>query len=430
MRLPAIIIVLALFLPLPALANDNGELVKVVVLSRHGVRSPTQGERVLSMWSQKPWPAWPVAKGDLTPRGAKLVTAMWSNLRGMLEGFRLLPDRSCPQAGTIYVRADTDERTKATAKAILDGLAPDCKLKFNIAKSEVDPLFHPVRAGLYRYNPILAATEVLDTTNGGLENLQDQLSGAISLVGSISGPPSAALCSRFALMPQCELEDLPNAISVSPDGSGIRIVGSLGIASSLAEIFLLEYGEWPDAEAGWGAVNASVLAQIMPVHSRIFDVVNRTPVVAWANGGALLEEMTAALFGEHGDQEANAAKLVVFVGHDTNIANVSGLLNFYWQVSGYPPNAIPPASALFLELWRKDGQDTIVARFFSQPPAALHAPFSGDDAAAHAPKSATIFSGSANPAMMRAEIFKALARKACENAPAVKGRQDLLELAE
>lgn len=429
MRLAIILLALLAFWPQPIFADDDGKLLKVVVLTRHGLRAPTQDGRILAMWSQKKWPEWPVGRGELTPRGARLVTDMWSSLAKLFTASGTLPPAGCPGKDDVYVRADTDERTRMTARALLDGLAPECRLAYRVAETDIDPLFHPVRAGLYHYDAILAASQVLASTNGGLERLQDEFSGTLALLGNISGPPSANLCARFALMPDCALSDLPNAVSISPDGGSIRLVGSLGIASSMAEIFLLEYGQWPDQAAGWGEVNASILSQLMPVHTKIFDVVNRTPLVAWANGGALLAEMTAALMGEHDDQALNLAKLVVFVGHDTNIANISGLLGLYWQPSGYPPNGAPPAGAMFLELWQKDGEQKVIARFYSQTPQALHTPFTDNQADAYAPKRAAVFfGGDQSLATMRAQAFRALVRKVTENAPKTRERQQLVEI--
>lgn len=425
--------ILCAFICLPGQAlgfAPEGKLLKVVVLSRHGVRAPTQDEKVLKMWSRKTWPVWPVERGYLTPRGARLVKAMWTDMRQIFAKKKLLPETSCPAADSIFVRADVDERTRATAQAILEGLADNCSFGYAVSKDKIDPLFHPVKAGLYRFNPVEAATNVLSMTDGGMEKLQEDLSGAVSLIGRINGDPSEKLCSRFTLTANCQLTDLPNAVSVSADGASIRLVGGLSIASSLAEIFLLEYGNWPVEAAGWGQVNASVLGQILPAHSRIFDIVNRAPVVAWARGSSLLREMTAALFGEHYDKRCNEAKLVVFVGHDTNIANIGSLLGINWRVSGYPFNGIPPGGALCLELWENAGEPLVYARFYAQPPAALHAPFINEmtksdgektefeDARTHAPVAAVVGAPPVvGQARFEADKFKNLVARSTEGAP-------------
>lgn len=413
-------------------AEAGDQLLKIVVLSRHGVRSPTQSDKMLSLWSEKPWPAWPVGRGELTPRGARLITAMWENLREKLTAQGLLPEKGCPNQAAVYVRADTDERTRATAKAILAGLAPECNLGFAVASQKIDPLFHPVRAGLYRYEAIPAATNVLKMTRGGLNNLQEEVAGPLALIGRISGPPSPTLCSRFALMPKCHLEDLPTAISISADGANIRIIGALGVASSLAEIFLQEYGEWPGVPSGWGGVDARVLSQILPVHSRVFDVVNRAPLVSWANGSSLLVEMTAALMGRHHDPRVNEAGLVLFVGHDTNVANVSALMSFYWQASGYPPNGIPPGGALFLELWQRNGKKEVVARFYSQSPTALHEPFSADGSYSmkpYAPRAVAVTDSGGKQIIMDARAFEARVKQTTEGAPIAPAQSPAFEYA-
>lgn len=364
------------FIPQGLLGADGDRLLKIVALSRHGVRSPTQDALILSYWSQKNWPDWPVAKGELTPRGAQLVTAMWSQLVPRLTRLGILSKDMCANPSDIYVRADVDERTKATARAILTGLAPNCRLGFSVlANATVDPLFHPMKAGLYRFNPVSAATDVLSMTNGGLDALEDHFSSQVALVGNILGTPAPMLCSRFAMVPDCQLSDLPNAISLSPDGTDIKLVGALSIASSAAEIFLLEYAQWPGEAAGWGNVNEKTLQQILPVHARIFDVINRAPVVAWAKGSSLLTEMSAALLGHHYDDACNKAKLVVFVGHDTNIANIGALLKLNWQARDYPANGIPPAGVLFLELWERGGKKEVTARFYAQTLQTLHSRF-------------------------------------------------------
>lgn len=56
-------------------------------------------------------------------------------------------------------------------------------------------------------------------------------------------------------------------------------------------------------------------------------------------------------YGRYADPAVNKAKVVVFVGHDTNIANIGGMLGLHWQLPGYAPDEIPPASALVLTLW-------------------------------------------------------------------------------
>lgn len=378
MRICLLILLIFLSTSPPTLSfaqeTNNDKLLKVVALSRHGVRAPTQSHEVLAAWSQKPWPVWPVEKGDLTERGAHLVTAMWKNLRTSLINKGLLPDLACPPPDAIYIRADTDERTRATAYAMLEALGPNCNLGYAVMDEKVDPLFHPVKAGLYQFHATKTATDILAMTHGGLDALQDRFNDQLELLESITGPPAPEVCARFSFTTSCQLTDLPNAISVSSDGKDVHLLGSLSIASDIAEIFLLEYGQWPGEIPGWGMVSNQVLDELLPLHSEVFDVINRAPLVAWARGGFLLQEISKSLQNKHSDPKVNEAKLLVYVGHDTNIANIGALLGLNWKAGKYPENGIPPAGVLFFELWERKGKKEVDVRFYTLPMESLHSP--------------------------------------------------------
>ena len=44
--------------------------------------------------------------------------------------------------------------------------------------------------------------------------------------------------------------------------------------------------------------------------------------------------------------------LAVLAGHDTNLSNLSGMLDLSWRVPGQAPDDTPPESALVFSLWR------------------------------------------------------------------------------
>lgn len=365
--------------PLPGLAADqpggSPRLLKIVALARHGVRSPTQRAETLALWSARTWPQWPVPRGFLTPRGASLVTAMWEDMRGRMLNLGLLPDAACPPPGAIFVRADVDQRTRATAKALLEGLCPDGALSYAVSTQSPDPLFHPVQAGLRRFDPATVAGSIIDTAGGELDQLHEDNIAQLARLQQLSAPMSSELCSRYNLPASCGLADLPNSVSVAANGKNVRLSGALAVASDMTEIFLLEYAQWPGSPAAWGQVDKRALHEILPLRTSVFNAVNRAPEVARAKGASLLAEMAAALEGTHRDQRCNAASLVVFVGHDTNIANVGALLGVHWQMNDYPMDAIPPGAILCLELWEQGGSREVRVRFFAQTLDSLHAPF-------------------------------------------------------
>lgn len=355
-------------------APSEGTLLKTVVLSRHGVRSPTQSPETLGEWSRKDWPAWPVPAGELTPRGAALVTELWKQQAVFLREAGLLPTGTCPEAGTIAVRADREQRTEATAAAVLEGLAPGCGVQPLVNRSEpLDPLFHPVEAGYCALDPAIISREILGKDGQALVRLEQELSGPLADLAVILGPASPEFCRRHALPEGCTVADEPSRLTFAKDNRTVHLEGALGTASSAAEILLLEYGQW-DRPAGWGVVDKARLERLLPVHSRVFDAVNRTPAVAAARGSELLLDMANALTGRYADPAVNRAKIVVFVGHDTNIATVGGLLGLHWQLPGYAPDEIPPASALVLSLWLDNGEYRLRVQMLGQSPETLHDP--------------------------------------------------------
>ena len=140
-----------LCVPSPSPAADappaDARLVKVVALSRHGVRPPTQSAETLASWSSRQWPDWGIPPGHLSERGAALIRAEWEGMRNALAFNGLLPASGCPEEGSIFIYADNEERTLATARAMLEGLAPGCGMEVSSAPEGRDPVFHPVKSG-------------------------------------------------------------------------------------------------------------------------------------------------------------------------------------------------------------------------------------------------------------------------------------------
>lgn len=349
--------------------HDSGQLLKVVILSRHGVRAPAQSPEELAGWSRKNWPRWPVAPGELTPRGAALVTELWRRQGLFLRDCGLLPARMCPPSGTIVVRADNEQRTEATAAALLEGLAPGCGLKAAVDTAvRHDPLFHPVEAGYCALDPVAVSREISPES---VSHLERTLADPVAELEAILGPASDAYCRGHGLPDGCTTADVPTTLQA--DATSVHLKGRLGTASSATEVMLLEYGQW-SRPAGWNTVDRARLERLLPIHSRVFDAVNRAPSVAAARGSGLLLDMANALTGKYADSAVNRAKVVVFVGHDTNIAAVAGLLGLHWHLPGYAADEIPPAGALMLSLWLQDGQYRIRVHMTGQSLETLHDP--------------------------------------------------------
>ncbi len=61
---------------------------------------------------------------------------------------------------------------------------------------------------------------------------------------------------------------------------------------------------------------------------------------------AVTGKQVPGALGELGD------RAVILVGHDTNLANIAGMLNLNWLIDGRRDDT-PPGGALVFELWEQ-----------------------------------------------------------------------------
>ena len=63
------------------------------------------------------------------------------------------------------------------------------------------------------------------------------------------------------------------------------------------------------------------------------------------------------------------AKFIALVGHDTNIANIAGILDLTWTQAGYQRNQTPPAGALVFEVrMGADKKQRVYTSYLAQSP--------------------------------------------------------------
>jgi len=128
--------------------SPREELKYAVVVSRHGVRSPTWTPERLNQYSAAAWPDFGVAPGELTPHGRALMKTMGAFYRGYFAARGLFPNPGCAGADHTYFRADSAQRTLVTAQALAEGMLPGCKVQIHaLEEGERDSLFDATEAG-------------------------------------------------------------------------------------------------------------------------------------------------------------------------------------------------------------------------------------------------------------------------------------------
>ena len=333
----------------------DAKLQLVIVLTRHGVRSPLTSQADLDKYSAAPWPKWEVAPGILTAHGYQLMKLFgaWDRERFSADG--LFAPTGCADSTHVTILADIDQRTRETGRALADGMFPDCNIEVHSRPDGVtDPLFSPRKAGVGHPDPALAAAAIAGRIGGNPANLTETYRPQLAALDRIlSG------CGRLPPNPRrTSIFDIPASLNPGTVDSPVAARGPLVTASTLAENLLLEYTQgMSDADTGWGCLDGATLRYVMQANIAAWDYGDRTPAIARINASNLLDHIRRTMEQSVTGKPAPGAigkpgdRLVILVGHDTNIVTLAGALGIDWIADGRVDDS-PPGSALVFELWR------------------------------------------------------------------------------
>ncbi len=342
---------------LPVAANADDVKVRfVLVLSRHGVRSPTAKPAELATLAKDPWPDFGVPPGFLTARGFTLAVSMGSYYREALAASGLLAPSGCADAAVVYFASDLGERTVKTAQGYARGMFPGCTAPAVHYRTDVDtdPIFHPVAGTLWNGNRALAVAALRGRYGSDLSALRAAYAQPIASVERVTGRP------------------IPNGtLSVVP-GTGedvARIDAPFDRAQEIAEILQMEYANgFPMNQVGWGRASLAQIEDMSRVRTLYYELTQRAPYTASVKGSNLLSHVLATL--EQAEANSGTAgafgpvtdKATFVVGHDGNIANVAAMLGVSWVLPTYQPNDAAPGGALVFEVGNRVSDGAAVVR--------------------------------------------------------------------
>lgn len=384
--------------------SQETDLRLVVMLSRHGLRSPLPHKPPLEAYTMRPagWPSWkdliekpaPGAKagsgdtaGYLTVKGKALASHLGRYYRDLYASQNLVPPSgACPQRGTIFFHADNEARTIQTAEGLINGfvqgLTPgDCGVVAQVTSLPVDPLFHPQKANVCSVDVEQAAREITEQAGGNPVSLNERFQEPLAIIQDVLQCCRPVACGDPAGSPAtCKLTDLPVKVEADPAKHGVALTGPVQIGSLASEIFELEYAQGMPVEhcattlgaecVGWGQVTPENLHAMLRVHTLDYALTQRIPAVAKAAGSNLAWQMLAVLeqgatgVAKPGVLPPPQSRFVAFVGHDTNLANLGGLFGLSWHNPGFQPDDLPPAGALVFELHRVKATGQHLVRVF------------------------------------------------------------------
>jgi 4-phytase/acid phosphatase len=322
----------------PASADQAPELKveRVVMVMRHGIRPPTNAQPIPSRYSPLEWPKWSVEPGMLTPRGAQGIARIAERDRVDLIAAGLIPADGCPSEGAVSVRASNKARAIETAEVWTATVLPGCAVAVDHpADSAPDVLFHPLEESPPSFDGHRASAEALALAPpGGLAAEDRRLAPEFARLEAILG------CTK----PACALEAVPTRLLERPHDRP-DVDGAIDVASTASQSLLLEYLEgMPMSEVGWGKATRDDIERLLVFHPVKFKYGNRPAYVAKAAAGPIARAILDAVSAPSG------ARVSILAGHDTNLADLGGLLDLHWHAASYPADDIPPGGALGFEL--------------------------------------------------------------------------------
>lgn len=333
-RLPTLFAIALSVLPVTTQARPI-RVERIVMVMRHGLRAPIDGEVPAGTRTAVPWPRWPVPSEHLTPHGAAMIRLHARADRQWMVRAGIVPATGCPRPGAIRIWTNVAERTIATGDAFAQGFAPECVVPVgHLAPGAIDPLFEPLRARASDFDPAKAIASI-NAYTGGVDRLTERYRPAIAALDRVLGCGLPAGCSPVTA----------SAVRASADGHGIDLSGDIRTTSGTAQVLLLQYAEGlAGAGTQWPQVDAATLARLGVLHSALFDVFTRPPYMAAHQAGPLARRLLSTL------RATDGPSLDLLVGHDTNVTALAAILGVTLRSPGYAAGDVAPGGALAFEL--------------------------------------------------------------------------------
>lgn len=325
--------------------GDNYSLQKILILSRHNLRSPHVKES--KPLTPHKWFKWTSGSRELSLRGGLIETELGQYFRKYLVAENFMPENYIPAEGEFVFHANSHQRTVATTQYFSSGLLPvaNVRVEYNgVIEKDRDPAF-----------------------NTRLTVLNDKLRGEYERrLLAYCGDPTQLdkrFSSEFALIEK--VLDFKNSPAA-------RNAGRTKFTTDDAK-FVLERGKQPTVSGSFSEPYEAADALILQYYEtgtafgrKLSDQQWRqiNNIIAFNAGfvgieGIALNIAQPLLVCMNDELNNDARKFTFLCGHDTNIISVTSALGVedYSLPETIEPRA-PIGSKFVIEKWRgADGQD-------------------------------------------------------------------------
>ncbi|WGL96204.1 bifunctional glucose-1-phosphatase/inositol phosphatase [Arsenophonus nasoniae] len=341
--------------------SQDYELTQVLILSRHNVRAPIIYENILTSATNKAWPIWHTNNGNLTTKGRQLEIYLGNYFRSWFDRMGLLRQDKCPDSNNVYVYANNQQRTIATAESFITGAFPDCLVKTFYRSDMNDGEFDPIFATVITDDSAEFKRQAESAMAEKLAYLD--LAEAYKQVSTILDFKNSTLCKKDKL---CDLVSYPNTMNISA-GKEPFVFGPLGLAANVVDVFDLQYYEgFATKDVAWGTISTPEQWKTLnKIRNGYHAVAYKTKIVASNIAKPLLEYIDLHFVQP---RKIAGSKLLIMFGHDSNIASVMSALDFAPYQLSEQYEKTPIGGKLVFQRWhsKKMNKDYLKVEYIYQ----------------------------------------------------------------
>ncbi|KAI5634938.1 glucose-1-phosphatase [Phthorimaea operculella] len=283
------------------------ELVKVVILGRHNIRTPLISSDLEKVTTHD-WPQWTEESSFLTAKGRLLESYMGEYFSQWLRKEGLFT-KECPEESNTLIYSNVVQRTRETAKEFAAAAFKKCNVTVHYRKDvENDPVFHPIIRNTSEIFKQIVAQEMQERLNGLT------LNDAYTKLNEVLDFSNSRFCNETNF---CDFTKQKDEILIEV-GEEPNIYGPLSIGNSAMDALLMAYYNGTE-DVGWGKIADDDWGVLTKITKENQNVRFNSTFLGAHVAELLLRKMNKIIRND----KINFAMLV---GHDSNITPVLATL--------------------------------------------------------------------------------------------------------
>ncbi|MCR5109193.1 MAG: histidine-type phosphatase [Lachnospiraceae bacterium] len=325
---------------------DDLTLQKVVVLSRHNIRTPLSSTgSTLSEITPHEWISWSADTKELTLKGGIMETFMGQYFKKWLVSEGLIEENHIPEADEMLFYANSKQRTVATAQYFSSGMLPlaNVTIEHQSDLEKMDPTFNPAFT--------FVSDSYIEAVNEQIEEMflnpqnQDTLNKLEASYHLLEDVVDYTRSTGYTSGAYTDLTTDDIAVEIKK-GEEPAMLGSLKLGCQISDALVLQYYESEDAgKASFGKeLTFEDWKKISYVKDIYGDILFTTPLVSQNVANPMLKEIQREL-------QNDERSFSFLCGHDSNIGSVLAAMDVCEYELPDTIERVPIGSKLLFEKW-------------------------------------------------------------------------------